>query len=79
MYKQRISKEWIGYSWSKVKVTLGPKENVLLQKQHGRLHITKDGVSVEKEIELEDVFENMGPQLVKEVPKTDENGDGTTT
>ncbi len=65
-----------------VKVTLGPKgRNVLLQKQHGAPHITKDGVSVAKEIELEDVFENMGAQLVKEVAaKTnDEAGDGTTT
>jgi len=65
-----------------VKVTLGPKgRNVLLQKQHGQPHITKDGVSVAKEIELEDVFENMGAQLVKEVAsKTgDEAGDGTTT
>ena len=65
-----------------VKVTLGPKgRNVLLQKQTGTPHITKDGVSVAKEIELEDVFENMGAQLVKEVAaKTnDEAGDGTTT
>ena len=65
-----------------VKVTLGPKgRNVLLQKQSGTPHITKDGVSVAKEIELEDVFENMGAQLVKEVAsKTgDEAGDGTTT
>jgi len=65
-----------------VKVTLGPAgRNVLLQKQSGSPHITKDGVSVAKEIELEDVFENMGAQLVKEVAsKTgDEAGDGTTT
>jgi len=65
-----------------VKVTLGPKgRNVLLQKQHGSPHITKDGVSVAKEIELEDVFENMGAQLVKEVASktADEAGDGTTT
>jgi len=65
-----------------VKVTLGPKgRNVLLQKQHGAPHITKDGVSVAKEIELEDVFENMGAQLVKEVASktADEAGDGTTT
>ena len=65
-----------------VKVTLGPKgRNVLLQKQHGQPHITKDGVSVAKEIELEDVFENMGAQLVKEVASktADEAGDGTTT
>lgn len=65
-----------------VKVTLGPKgRNVLLQKQQGQPHITKDGVSVAKEIELEDVFENMGAQLVKEVASktADEAGDGTTT
>ena len=65
-----------------VKVTLGPKgRNVLLQKQSGTPHITKDGVSVAKEIELEDVFENMGAQLVKEVASktNDEAGDGTTT
>ena len=65
-----------------VKVTLGPKgRNVLLQKKHGQPHITKDGVSVAKEIELEDVFENMGSQLVKEVASktNDEAGDGTTT
>jgi chaperonin GroEL len=65
-----------------VKVTLGPKgRNVLLQKQSGTPHITKDGVSVAKEIELEDTFENMGAQLVKEVASktADEAGDGTTT
>ena len=65
-----------------VKVTLGPKgRNVLLQKQSGAPHITKDGVSVAKEIELEDVFENMGAQLVKEVSQrtADSAGDGTTT
>jgi len=65
-----------------VKVTLGPKgRNVLLQKQQGTPHITKDGVSVAKEIELEDIFENMGAQLVKEVASktADEAGDGTTT
>ena len=65
-----------------VKVTLGPSgRNVLLQKQSGIPHITKDGVSVAKEIELEDVFENMGAQLVKEVSQrtADSAGDGTTT
>ena len=51
-----------------VKVTLGPKgRNVILQKQFGVPHITKDGVSVAKEIELEDPIENIGAQLVKEV------------
>src|SRR6056300_66566 len=65
-----------------VKVTLGPAgRNVLLQKQSGSPHITKDGVSVAKEIELEDAFENMGAQLVKEVSQrtADSAGDGTTT
>jgi chaperonin GroEL len=65
-----------------VKVTLGPAgRNVLLQKKQGAPHITKDGVSVAKEIELEDVFENMGAQLVKEVSQrtADSAGDGTTT
>jgi chaperonin GroEL len=64
-----------------VKVTLGPKgRNVLLQKQNGP-HITKDGVSVAREIHLEDTFENMGAQLVKEVSQrtADIAGDGTTT
>lgn len=65
-----------------VKVTLGPKgRNVILSKSFGAPHITKDGVSVAKEIELEDPFENMGAQLVKEVASktNDDAGDGTTT
>lgn len=65
-----------------VKVTLGPKgRNVVIQKTFGAPHITKDGVSVAKEVELENAFENMGAQLVKEVAqKTNEDaGDGTTT
>jgi chaperonin GroEL len=65
-----------------VKVTLGPAgRNVLLQKGAGSPHITKDGVSVAKEIHLEDTFENMGAQLVKEVSQrtADAAGDGTTT
>jgi chaperonin GroEL len=65
-----------------VKVTLGPKgRNVILEKKFGAPHITKDGVTVAKDIELEDPFENMGAQLVKEVAsKTgDDAGDGTTT
>ncbi len=65
-----------------VKVTLGPKgRNVIIEKQFGAPHITKDGVSVAREIELEDPFQNMGAQLVKEVAsKTgDQAGDGTTT
>ncbi|HXK76413.1 MAG TPA: chaperonin GroEL [Bacteroidaceae bacterium] len=65
-----------------VKVTLGPKgRNVIIEKKFGAPHITKDGVTVAKEIELEDAFQNTGAQLVKEVAsKTgDDAGDGTTT
>lgn len=65
-----------------VKVTLGPKgRNVILEKKFGAPQITKDGVTVAKEIELEDAYQNMGAQLVKEVAsKTgDDAGDGTTT
>ena len=65
-----------------VKVTLGPKgRNVIIDKKFGAPHITKDGVSVAREVELEDPFQNMGAQLVKEVAsKTgDDAGDGTTT
>lgn len=65
-----------------VKVTLGPKgRNVIIDRKFGAPHITKDGVTVAKEIELEDPFQNMGAQLVKEVAsKTgDDAGDGTTT
>ena len=65
-----------------VKVTLGPKgRNVIIEKKFGAPHITKDGVSVAREVELEDAFQNMGAQLVKEVAsKTgDDAGDGTTT
>lgn len=65
-----------------VKVTLGPKgRNVVLDKKFGAPLITNDGVTIAKEIELEDAFENMGAQLVKEVAtKTnDVAGDGTTT
>jgi len=65
-----------------VKVTLGPKgRNVVLEKSFGSPTVTKDGVSVAKEIELKDKFENMGAQMVKEVAShtSDEAGDGTTT
>src|SRR6187551_1006166 len=65
-----------------VKVTLGPKgRNVIIDKSYGPPHITKDGVTVAKEIELEDKFENMGAQMVKEVASktADKAGDGTTT
>src|SRR5208282_1427512 len=65
-----------------VKVTLGPKgRNVVLDKSFGAPTVTKDGVSVAKEIELEDRFENMGAQMLKEVASktSDVAGDGTTT
>ena len=65
-----------------VKVTLGPKgRNVIIDKKFGAPHITKDGVSVAKEVELEDAIQNMGAQLVKEVASktNDQAGDGTTT
>ncbi len=65
-----------------VKVTLGPKgRNVVLDKSYGAPRSTKDGVTVAKEIELQDKFENMGAQMVKEVASktNDEAGDGTTT
>jgi len=65
-----------------VKVTLGPKgRNVIIEKKFGAPHITKDGVTVAKEIELDDSFQNMGAQLVKEVASktNDDAGDGTTT
>ena len=65
-----------------VKVTLGPKgRNVAIAKSWGAPQVTKDGVTVAKEIELEDKFENMGAQMVKEVASktSDKAGDGTTT
>src|SRR6202166_2156250 len=65
-----------------VKVTLGPKgRNVVLEKKFGSPTITKDGVTVAKEIELEDSLENMGAQMVREVASktSDVAGDGTTT
>src|SRR6201990_783358 len=65
-----------------VKVTLGPKgRNVVLDKSFGAPRITKDGVTVAKEIELPDKFENMGAQMVREVASktSDQAGDGTTT
>jgi chaperonin GroEL len=65
-----------------VKVTLGPKgRNVVIEKKFGSQTITKDGVTVAKEVELEDAFENMGAQMVKEVASktSDVAGDGTTT
>src|SRR5690348_1772052 len=65
-----------------VKATLGPKgRNAVLERSYGPPVITKDGVSVAKEIELKDKFENMGAQMLKEVASntSDEAGDGTTT
>src|SRR3954469_12555376 len=65
-----------------VKVTLGPRgRNVILEKKYGAPTITKDGVTVAKEIELEDALENMGAQMVREVASktSDVAGDGTTT
>src|SRR3989442_12110147 len=65
-----------------VKATLGPKgRNVVLDKKFGSPTVTKDGVTVAKEIELEDAFENMGAQMVREVASktSDAAGDGTTT
>src|SRR5436309_9725896 len=65
-----------------VRVTLGPKgRNVVLDKSFGAPRITKDGVTVAKEIELEDKFENMGAQMVREIAQktSDRAGDGTTT
>ena len=65
-----------------VRVTLGPKgRNVILEKSWGSPTVTKDGVTVAKEIEFEDKFENMGAQMVKEVASqtSDVAGDGTTT
>ena len=65
-----------------VKVTLGPKgRNVILQKSWGAPHVTKDGVTIAKEISLRDQFEDMGAQMVKTAAQKtcDEAGDGTTT
>src|SRR6188508_849915 len=65
-----------------VKVTLGPRgRNVIIEKSFGSPTVTKDGVTVSKEIELEDAYENMGAQLVKQVAQrtNDQAGDGTTT
>src|SRR6201992_2793477 len=65
-----------------VKVTLGPKgRNVVIEKSFGAPRITKDGVTVAKEIELDDKFENLGAQMVREVASktSDRVGDGTTT
>ena len=77
-----LLKEGVDALANAVKVTLGPKgRNVIIDKKFGAPHITKDGVTVAKEIELEDPFANMGAQMVKEVASktNDDAGDGTTT
>lgn len=79
--RQKILKG-VGTLASAVKVTLGPKgRNVVIDKSYGAPHVTKDGVTVAKEIELDDKHENMGAQMVKEVASktADKAGDGTTT
>ena len=77
-----LMKEGVDALADAVKVTLGPKgRNVVIDKKYGAPQITKDGVTVAKEIELEDPFANMGAQIVKEVASktNDQAGDGTTT
>ena len=79
---RELLKEGVDALSNAVKVTLGPKgRNVIIDKKFGAPHITKDGVTVAKEIELEDPFANMGAQMVKEVASktNDDAGDGTTT
>ena len=79
---RELLKEGVDALANAVKVTLGPKgRNVIIDKKFGAPHITKDGVTVAKEIELEDTFANMGAQIVKEVASktNDDAGDGTTT
>jgi chaperonin GroEL len=79
---RNLMKEGVDALANAVKVTLGPKgRNVVIDKKYGSPQITKDGVTVAKEIELEDSFENMGAQMVKEVASktADQAGDGTTT
>lgn len=82
MEARNLMKEGVDALANAVKVTLGPKgRNVVIDKKFGAPHVTKDGVSVAKEIELEDRFANMGAQMVKEVASktNDQAGDGTTT
>ena len=82
MEARDLLKQGVDSLTNAVKVTLGPKgRNVILDKNYGAPQITKDGVTVAKEIELEDSFQNMGAQLVKEVASktNDDAGDGTTT
>ncbi len=79
---RELLKEGVDALADAVKVTLGPKgRNVIIDRKFGAPHITKDGVTVAKEVELEDMFANMGAQIVKEVASktNDDAGDGTTT
>jgi chaperonin GroEL len=80
--RSALAKRGIDMLADAVKVTLGPKgRNVVMEKSFGAPRITKDGVTVAKEIELADKFENMGAQMLREVASktSDEAGDGTTT
>ena len=82
MEARNLMKEGVDALADAVKVTLGPKgRNVVIDKKYGSPQITKDGVTVAKEIELDDRFANMGAQMVKEVASktADQAGDGTTT
>ena len=82
MEARNLMKEGVDALANAVKVTLGPKgRNVVIDKKFGAPHVTKDGVTVAKEVELEDHFANMGAQMVKEVASktNDQAGDGTTT
>ncbi len=82
MEARNLMKEGVDALADAVKVTLGPKgRNVVIDRKFGAPHVTKDGVSVAKEIELEDRFQNMGAQMVREVASktNDQAGDGTTT
>ena len=79
---RELLKEGVDALSNAVKVTLGPKgRNVIIDKKFGAPHVTKDGVTVAKEVELEDTFANMGAQMVREVASktNDDAGDGTTT
>ena len=79
---RELLKEGVDALADAVKVTLGPKgRNVIIDRKFGTPHITKDGVTVAKEVELEEPFANMGAQIVKEVASktNDDAGDGTTT
>lgn len=80
--RAELLKEGVDALSNAVKVTLGPKgRNVIIDKKFGAPQITKDGVTVAKEVELEDAFANMGAQMVREVASktNDDAGDGTTT